>query len=299
MAKKKVECLTITEKRGLIEREENSALSVRQQCELLGLNRSTLYYETVPWNEEDVRLMNLIDFWFTKKPCLGVRQMMWRIRDNSDMWVGRKRVRTLMRHMGLFPVFPKKNTSKRNPEHPVYPYLLRDVPITRVNQVWSIDITYIRLGKGFAYLVAIMDWHSRYVIAWRLSNTLNADFCVECLKEALQYGTPEIFNTDQGCQFTCAEFIKVLEDAKIAISMDGRGRAIDNIFIERLWRTLKYDDIYIKGYQTIPDVHEGLIEFLDDYNMARRHSSLGYKTPWSVFSGLELTGSEVLVPQEV
>ena len=298
MAKKKVGRLTLDEKRGLIEREENSALSVRQQCELLGLNRSTLYYEPVPWNEDDIRLMNEIDVLFTKRPSLGVRQMMWRLRDRGFP-VGRKRVRTLMRHMGLFPVFPKKNTSKRNPEHPVYPYLLRDVPINRVNQVWSMDITYIRLGKGFAYLTAVMDWHSRYVIAWRLSNTLTADFCVECLKEALQYGKPEVFNTDQGCQFTSAEFIKVLEDAKIAISMDGKGRAIDNIFVERLWRTVKYDDIYIKGYQTIPEVHAGLKEFFDDYNMERRHSSLGYKTPWSVFSGLELIKNDEAVSQRI
>ena len=298
MAKKKVGRLTLEEKRGLIEREENSALSVRQQCELLGLNRATFYYEPVPWNEDDLRLMNEIDVLFTKRPSLGVRQMMWRLRDRGFP-VGRKRVRTLMRHMGLFPVFPKKNTSKRNPEHPVYPYLLRDVPITRVNQVWSMDITYIRLGKGFAYLTAVMDWHSRYVIAWRLSNTLTADFCVECLKEALQYGKPEVFNTDQGCQFTSAEFIKALEDAKIAISMDGKGRAIDNIFVERLWRTVKYDDIYIKGYQTIPEVHEGLKEFFDDYNMERRHSSLGYKTPWSVFSGLELIKADEAVSQKI
>lgn len=298
MAKKKVERLTLDEKRGLIEREEDSALSVRQQCELLGLNRSTLYYEPVPWNEDDVRLMNMIDELFTQKPSLGVRQMMWRIRDKG-VWVGRKRVRTLMRYMGLFPVLPRRNTSKRNPEHPVYPYLLRDVPIIRVNQVWSIDITYIRLGRGFVYLTAVMDWHSRYVIAWRLSNTLNADFCVECLQEALQYGKPEIFNTDQGCQFTSEEFIRVLKNAGIAISMDGRGRALDNIFVERLWRTVKYDNIYIKGYRTIPEVQEGLKEFFDDYNMDRRHSSLGYKTPWSVFSGLELIGPEFAVPQKI
>lgn len=297
MAKKKIGRLTLDEKRGLIEREENSALSVRRQCELLGLNRTTLYYEPVPWNEDDLRLMNLIDVLFTKMPELGVRQMMWRIRDRG-IWVGRKRVRTLMRYMGLFPILPKRNTSKRNPEHPVYPYLLRDVPINRVNHVWSMDITYIRLGKGFAYLTAIMDWHSRYVVAWRLSNTLTADFCVECLKEALQYGKPEIFNTDQGCQFTSAEFIKVLADAKIAISMDGKGRALDNIFVERLWRTVKYNNVYIKGYQTLPEANEGLKEFFDDYNMERRHSSLGYKTPWSVFSGLELIRADEAISQK-
>jgi putative transposase len=281
----------------LIKREENSALSVRQQCELLGLNRSTMYYTPVPWNEEDLRLMNAIDEVFTKRPCLGVRQMVWKMRDKGFA-VGKKRIRTLMRHMGLFPIFPTKNTSKPNAQHRVFPYLLRGVTIDRVNQVWSVDITYIRLGKGFAYLVAIMDWNSRYVIAWRLSNTLTADFCVECLKEALQYGRPDIFNTDQGCQFTSEEFIKVLQDAGIAISMDGRGRALDNIFVERLWRTVKYEDVYIKGYQTIPEAHEGLKEYFDYYNMERRHSSLEHKTPWLVFSGLELTGSTVAIPQK-
>ena len=287
MDEKKLGGLTREQKRAIIEREESSGLSVRQQCELLGLNRSTLYYDPVPISASDIGLMNVIDELFTKKPHLGVRQMMWRLRDQGFR-VGRKKVRTLMRRMGLFPILPRRNTSKRNPQHPVYPYLLRDVTVERVNQVWSMDITYIRLGKGFAYLTAIMDWQSRYVIAWRLSNTLTADFCVECLKEALEYGTPEIFNTDQGCQFTSAEFIKGLEDAGIAISMDGKGRAIDNIFVERLWRTVKYEDIYIKDYETIPDVNHGLKEFFDDYNMNRRHSSLGYKTPWSVFSGVDL-----------
>ncbi len=287
MDEKKLGSLTLEEKRAIIVKEDDNSLSVRQQCELLELNRSTLYYDPIPISESDIQLMNVIDELFTKKPHLGVRQMMWRLRDRGFR-IGRKKVRTLMRRMGLFAIFPKKNTSKRNPQHTVYPYLLRDVPIDRVNQVWSMDITYIRLGKGFAYLTAIMDWQSRYVIAWRLSNTLTADFCVECLQEALQYGRPEIFNTDQGCQFTSAEFIKVLEDAGIAISMDGKGRAIDNIFVERLWRTVKYEDIYIKHYQTIPETNEGLKEFFDDYNMERRHSSLEYKTPWSVFSGVDL-----------
>ena len=179
-----------------------------QQCELLELNRSSLYYKRVEMNEEDLRLMNALDEEFTKIPCLGVRQMTWKLKDRGFK-VGRKRVRRLMRLMGLMAVFPTKNTSKPNPTHKVYPYLLRGVPIIRVNQVWSMDITYIRLGKGFVYLTAIMDWHSRYVIAWRLSNTLTADFCVECLNDALQYGKPEIFNTDQGCQFTSEEFTQV------------------------------------------------------------------------------------------
>ena len=271
----------------MIELKENVAVSVRLQCELLGLNRSSLYYEPVEMDKEDVRLMNAIDEDFTKRPCLGVRQMMWKLRDRGYP-VGRKRVRRLMRLMGLFPIFPTKNTSKPNPQHRIYPYLLRGVPITRVNQVWSMDITYIRLGKGFVYLAAIMDWHSRYVIAWRMSNTLTADFCVECLNDALQYGKPEVFNTDQGCQFTSDEFTSVLLSNKIVISMDGRGRALDNIFIERLWRTIKYEDVYIKGYQTIPDAQAGLNEYFDYYNMERRHSSLKNKTPWVVFSGIEI-----------
>ena len=274
----------------MIEREESTPVSVRRQCELLGLNRSSLYYEPVPLSEEDLRLMNVIDEEFTRRPCLGARQMKWRLRD-LGYWIGRKRTRSLMRRLGLEAVFPKKNTSRRNPEHPVYPYLLRDVVITRPNQVWSMDITYIRLGKGFVYLAAVVDWHSRYVIAWRLSNTLTADFCVECLEEALEYGKPEIFNTDQGCQFTSEEFTRVLLDRGIQISMDGRGRALDNIFVERLWRTVKYEDVYLKGYQTIPDAQGGLRDYFDYYNMQRRHSSLEHKTPWMIFSGLETIGS--------
>lgn len=273
----------------MIEREESSPVSVRKQCELLELNRSSLYYEPAPLSEETLRLMNVVDEEFTKRPCRGARQMMWRLRDLGYS-IGRKRTRSLMRKLGLEAVFPKKNTSKRNPEHPVYPYLLRDIIITRPNQVWSMDITYIRLGKGFVYLAAVIDWHSRYVIAWRLSNTLTADFCVECLEDALQYGKPEIFNTDQGCQFTSEEFTSVLLDRGIQISMDGRGRALDNIFVERLWRTVKYEDVYLKGYQTIPDAQAGLRDYFDYYNMQRRHSSLEHKTPWMIFSGLETIG---------
>lgn len=273
-------------KRVMIEREESSPVSVRRQCELLELSRSSLYYEPVPISEENLRLMNVIDEEFTRRPCLGSRQMKWRLWD-LGYWVGRKRVRRLMRLLGLEAVFPKKNTSQRNPEHPVYPYLLRDIVITRPNQVWSMDITYIRLGKGFVYLAAVVDWHSRYVIAWRLSNTLTADFCVECLEDALQYGKPEIFNTDQGCQFTSQEFTSVLLDRGIQISMDGRGRALDNIFVERLWRTVKYEDVYLRGYQNIPEAQEGLRNYFDYYNMQRRHSSLEHKTPWVIFSGLE------------
>lgn len=281
----------------MITQEDNTTISVRRQCELLDLCRASLYYEPVPINAEDLELMNIIDQEFTERPCLGSRQMKWRLWDRGYK-VGRKRVRRLMRDMGLEGVVPTKNTSKRNPDHRVYTYLLRDVVINRVNQVWSMDITYIRLGKGFVYLAAVVDWHSRYVVAWRLSNTLTADFCVECLQDALQYGKPEIFNTDQGCQFTSEVFIAVLSKAGIAISMDGRGRALDNIFVERLWRTVKYEDVYIKGYQTIPEAQAGLKDYFDYYNMERRHSSLKHNTPWTIFSGLEMMGPKVAIPQK-
>lgn len=278
--------MSLEEKRALITREDNVRLSVRRQCELLELNRSSFYYAPVPMDPEDIKLMNVIDEVFTKHPFFGVRSMTWRLRD-LGFWVGRKRVRRLMRTMGLQAIFPSKKTSKPNPNHKVYPYLLRGVDITRPNQVWSMDITYIRLGKGFVYLTAIVDWYSRYVIAWRLSNTLMDDFCVECLQDALQYGRPEIFNTDQGSQFTSNAFTGVLRNNGIRISMDGRGRCLDNIFVERLWRTVKYQDVYLKGYQNIPEAQEGLREYFDFYNMERRHQSLSYKTPWMVFSGLE------------
>lgn len=281
----------------MITQEDNTIISVRRQCELLDLNRSSLYYEATPINPQDLKLMNVIDEEFTKRPCLGSRQMKWRLWDRGFK-VGRKRVRRLMRNMGLEGVVPTKNTSKRNPQHKVYPYLLRGVEINRVNQVWSMDITYIRLGKGFVYLVAVVDWHSRYVIAWQLSNTLTADFCVECLEDALQYGKPEIFNTDQGCQFTSEAFVQTLLKAGITISMDGRGRALDNIFVERLWRTVKYEDVYIKGYQTIPEAQDGLKDYFDYYNMERRHSSLKHNTPWTIFSGLEMMAPKVAVPQK-
>ena len=273
----------------MIEREESAALSVRRQCELLGIGRSSLYYEPAPVDPEDLRVMEAIDKKFTEFPFFGVRKIARALR-NDGYDVGRKRVRRLMRRMGLMPILPTRNTSKPNPDHKVYPYLLRGVAINRVNQVWSMDITYIKLGKGFVYLTAIVDWHSRYVLAWRISNTLTADFCVECLKDALQYGKPVIFNTDQGCQFTSESFIEVLRKNEIQISMDGRGRALDNIFVERLWRTVKYENVYLKGYQNIPEAATGLKEYFDWYNMGRMHQSLDYRMPWEVFSGLVLTG---------
>ena len=271
----------------MIEREECSAVSVRRQCELIFFNRSSLYYAPVPVSPEDQSVMNQIDEIYTKWPFYGARRMSRELK-RLRFFVGRKRTGRLMRLMGLEAVFPKRNTSKPHPGHPVYPYLLRGVTVNRTNQVWSMDITYIRLKQGFVYLAAVIDWKSRYVLSWKISNTLTTDFCVEALKEALTYGTPGIFNTDQGCQFTSEEFVKVLRDRKIQISMDGRGRALDNIFVERLWRSVKYENVYLKGYETIPDAEAGLREYFDFYNLQRHHQSLAYKTPWLVYSGLEV-----------
>ncbi len=275
----------------MIEQEESSRVSVRRQCEFLELNRSSFYYEPMPASPEDLAIMNQIDEIYTKYPFYGARRMSRELKAQGYL-AGRKHAGWLMRLMGLEAIFPKKNTSKPHPDHPVFPYLLRGVNVNRTNQVWSMDITYIRLRQGFVYLTAVMDWKSRYVLAWKISNTLTSDFCVEALKEALSYGTPEIFNTDQGSQFTSEEFVRVLKDCKIQISMDGRGRALDNIFVERLWRSIKYENVYLKGYETIPDVEAGLKEYFDFYNLKRHHQSLDYKAPWLVYSGLEMTQTQ-------
>jgi len=228
-------------------------------------------------------MMNLLDEQYTKTPFYGVRNMTTYLRDKGYA-VGKDHVRTLLRKMGLVAVFPKPNLSKPHPENRIYPYLLRDLEILRPNQVWCADITYIRLAHGFAYLVVILDWYSRCVLSWRLSNSLEADFCVEALREAIeQYGSPDVFNTDQGTQFTSQEFIGVLTGNNISISMDGRGRCLDNIFVERLWRSVKYENVYLKGYQTIPEARAGLTEYFGFYNKERYHQSLDNKTPWIVY----------------
>lgn len=230
--------------------------------------------------------MDLLDAQYTKTPFYGVRNMNTYLRQLGYA-IGKDRTRTLLRTMGLSAIFPKPNLSKPHPENRIYPYLLRDLDVMRPNQVWCSDITYIRLSWGFAYLVAIVDWYSRCVLSWRLSNTLEADFCVEALREAIErYGAPDVFNTDQGTQFTSQEFISVLTSHSISISMDGRGRCLDNIFVERLWRTVKYENVYLKGYQTIPEARSGLAEYFDFYNKERFHQSLDNKTPWAVYSGL-------------
>jgi len=234
-------------------------------------------------DEEDLLLCRLIDEQYTQRPFYGSRRMVVYLRQ-AGYGVNRKHVQRLMRQMGLAGMAPGPNTSRPHPEHTVYPYLLRGLVIESPNQVWSTDITYIRLARGFAYLVAILDWYSRKVLAWELSNTLEALFCVDCLEAALRhYDRPSIFNTDQGSQFTSEAFTKVLKDAGIAISMDGRGRALDNIFVERLWRNVKHEDVYLKGYATMGELRAGLGEYFAFYNAERPHQALAYRTPREVY----------------
>jgi putative transposase len=258
-------------------------LSVRRQCELLGLNRSTLYYEPAVESAENLAVMKLIDKEYTAHPFTGSRKMTKWLHEVMNLEVNRKRVQRLMRLMGLAAIYPKPKLSLPGQGHKVFPYLLRNVKIERVNQVWSTDITYIGLPGGFMYLAAIIDWYSRYVIAWRLSNTLDGLFCLQLLQEALLLGTPEVFNTDQGVQFTALAFTQLLEAAGVAVSMDGKGRCLDNVFVERLWRTLKYEDIYIKGYETVPQLETGLGRYFPFYNEERLHQSLDYRTPAVVY----------------
>ncbi len=254
-------------------------LSVVRQCVLLSIARSGLYYERTGESAINLVLMQEIDRAFTEWPFLGVRQMR-RYLVSQGYSAGNKRVRRLMRLMGLMPVYRKPKTSISNPENKRYPYLLRNLDITRSNQVWSADITYIPMRKGFLYLVAIMDWYSRKVLSWRLSNTLETDFCVAALEEALaKHGIPDIFNTDQGSQFTSFAFTNVLRDNGIRISMDGRGRWLDNVFIERLWRSLKYENVYLNAYENGSEARAGIGKWIAFYNQTRPHSSLGGKTP--------------------
>jgi putative transposase len=263
------------------------ALPVIRQCQLLALARSTAYYAPSPTPESDLTLMRRIDELHLKWPFLGARKL----RDllNRDGFeVGRKHVGTLMRKMGISAVYrqPKTSTPGSGPEHRVYPYLLRNLVIDRANQVWATDISYLPMAKGFLYLVAIIDWASRRVLAWRTSNTLTTDFCVEALHEALRrYGTPEIFNTDQGSQFTSKEFTDVLKDAGVRISMDGKGRWVDNVFVERLWRSVKYEEVYLHAYGSIAEANQRLASYFDFYNRIRSHQSLDGMTPDAVYFG--------------
>jgi putative transposase len=259
-------------------------LSIRRQCELIGLNRSTLYYQPALESPLNLQLMRMIDAQYTKTPFYGYPKMTAHLR-RLGYAINPKRVRRLMRLMGLQAVYPKPRTTVATQAHPVYPYLLRGLSITRPNQVWCADITYVPMCHGFMYLVAILDWFSRYVIAWRLSNTLDGTFCLEALQMALALGQPDIFNTDQGAQFTARPFTQCLETAEVRVSMDGRGRCMDNIFVERLWRTVKYEDIYLNEYATVPSLHSGLRDYFTFYNDERPHQSLGYRVPAEVHYG--------------
>ncbi len=257
-------------------------MSIRRQCELLGLNRSSLYYEPAGETPENLRLMRLIDEEYTAHPFYGSRRMTVYLMRQGEA-VNRKRVQRLMGIMGLEAIYPKRRLSVPGVGHRIYPYLLRDVRVERPDQVWSTDITYVRLVHGFMYLAAIIDWYSRYVIAWRLSNTLDGSFCLDMLEEALAQGRPEIFNTDQGVQFTASAWTGRLETAGVAVSMDGRGRCLDNVFVERLWRTVKYEDIYPHAYETVAGLQGGLGRYFPFYNQERPHQSLDYRTPAEVY----------------
>ena len=260
-------------------------MSILRQAELLGISRSSLYYEGVR-GEENVRIMHAIDEIFTKRPIYGIRRLRHDLRDNG-FFVGRERISALMKEMGLQAIYPKKHCCTSSPDkaHKKYPYLLRNTRAAYPNHIWGTDITYIRLEHGFCYLVAIIDWYSRYVLAWGLSPSLDASFCVDTLKQALATAVPYIHNSDQGCQFTSADYTEVLAAHDVRISMDGRGRCFDNIFTERLWRTVKYEDVYLKDYRFIPDVHAGLSEYFPFYNTERKHQALGYETPETVYFG--------------
>jgi len=272
------------ERLALVEHDD-PALSVVAQCRLLKIARSTLYYKPAPVDPDDLALMHRMDELYTASPFYGSRRMAAVLRRDGIV-VNRKRVRRLMRVMGLEAIYQKPNTSQAHPDHKIYPYLLRGLAIDRPSEVWCADITYIPMARGFVYLVAVMDWFSRRVLSWRLSITMEADFCVEALQEAISgYGQPEIFNTDQGVQFTSAGFLDELESRGIRISMDGKGRFLDNIFIERLWRSLKYEEIFLKAYSSVAEARQGISGWLTFYNDERPHQALRYRTPRGVFDG--------------
>jgi putative transposase len=270
------------ERCALVERQA-PALPVPRQCQLLSVSRASVYRRPAEISEEDCTIMALIDRQYLARPYYGSRRMAAWLATQGRV-VNRKRVRRLMRLAGLVAIYQRPNTSKPAPAHKTYPYLLGGISIERVNQVWCADVTYIPMAKGFLYLVAIMDWVSRAVLAWRLSNTLGADFCVEALEEALfRHGRPEIFNTDQGSQFTSDDFTGILERHGVTISMDGKGRFMDNIFVERLWRSLKYEEVYLHAYASVAEAAAGIGSWLGFYNQERQHQSLGYRTPRQVY----------------
>lgn len=268
----------------MVDREEPE-LSVRRQCELLHVSRSGFYYEPEPTSPEELALMRRIDEIHLKYPFYGSRKLSDALRKEGRE-ANRKRIQRLMRVMGLEAMVPKPKTSEPHPEHVTYPYLLRGLVISRVNQVWATDITYIPMKAGFVYLVAIIDWYSRRVLSWRVSNTLDTTFCVDALEEALErFGQPEIFNSDQGSQFTADDFTKVLRARGVKISMDGKGRCLDNVFVERLWRSLKYEEVYLHAYDDAAEARAGIGRYIAFYNDERAHQALGYQTPAAFYAG--------------
>ena len=279
MVKKKVQTVGTSVKRGFI--MTNKIHSITHQCNLIDLPYSTYYYQPNPISEYDIKIMGTMDEIYMDFPYYGARKFSRALKRKGHK-VGRKHAGTLMAKMGISAMMPKKSLSKPHPGHKKYPYLLKGFKITRPNQVYSTDITYIRLKQGFVYLVAVIDWYSRYVISWRLSTTLDNQFCCEALTEALDHGCPEIFNTDQGVQFTSENFTSILKDRKVKISMDGRGRALDNVFVERLWRNLKYEDVYRNDYQDVVDCYRHIKEYFRKYNEERLHEALDYQTPYEV-----------------
>ncbi len=287
--------MTRTERLAVLDRQTTD-LPLTRQCQLVGLNRSSVYYQPVPTDTADLHLMKLMDKQYLQTPFYGSRKMVEWLATQGYV-VNRKRVQRLMQRMGIEAIYPRPKTSKPVSEHKKWPYLLRGVAIERVHQVWSTDITYIPMPKGFLYLVAVIDWHSRYVLSWRLSNTLESGFCVDALGDALELGTPEIFNSDQGSQFTSEAFTGALLAKSIQISMDGRGRCLDNIFIERLWRSLKYEEVYLKAYEDGKQARAGISRYFRFYNEERLHQSLEYLTPRAVYEAgslqncLEIVGN--------
>ena len=282
MAKKKVTDAPVALKRA----EVGEGMSIVRQCGLLELARSSFYYQPLGETTMNLALMRWIDEEFTKRPFYGVARMTASLR-RLGFEVNPKRIRRLMRLMGLEAIYPKPRLSAAGPGHKVYPYLLKDVTVDRPDQVWATDITYVRLTHGFVYLTAILDWHSRYVLSWELSTSLDTGFCLEALRRALRCSKPEIFNTDQGSQFTSVDFTRCLLNEGIRVSMDGRGRVFDNIFVERLWRSVKYEEIYLHDYQTVPAARAGLSGYFEFYNTERPHEGLGYRTPQEVYLGIQ------------
>ena len=281
--KKNLNCLSLENKKKLI--NPDPKISTRRQCELLNLSRTSFYYKPKPLSDEELLILNKVDEIYTEHPYYGSRRMKEELQD-AGIVIGRQKISKFYQLLGLEAVYPKVNLSKRNHEHKVYPYLLRYLPITKANQVWLADVTYIRLKHGFVYLVAIIDWYSHRILSWRLSTSLSADFCVEALQEALDnYPKPEIFNRDQGSTFTANSFVNLLAKHKISISMDGRGRALDNVFIERFWRSLKQEEIYLVGLNTVQEARIAINEYMEFYNFKRKHQSLNYEVPSKVYSG--------------